>query len=118
MQNCGMNLQQSKLIQRMGGSGVEDYNMQKLVSYYRGAINSAQNPEEARAFAQSLEGVLSNVGKGLNDISGLNTAKLTQPGGNKLMANGLKAGGGCNPCHGCGKCSKKAHQGKALDLKG
>jgi hypothetical protein len=119
MDFCGLQQHQSQLIQQMGkyNNAAEEYNLMKLVSQYRNAINSAENPEEARSFAAKLEGVLAQQGKGLGDISGINSAKLNDNAIANPLANGAKPAGGCKSCHGCGACGKKAHQGKALDLR-
>jgi hypothetical protein len=63
-------------------SSIADYNMQKVIRYYKDAINSAQTSQEAKGLAQSLEGVLSSYGKGLSDVKGLNTNLLNAADGN------------------------------------
>jgi len=70
-------------------NSIAEYNFNKLIRYYKDAINSAQTSDEARGIAQALEGVLAQRGQGLADVQGLNTDKLT---GNQAGLEGLDPG--------------------------
>jgi hypothetical protein len=82
------------LVQQMEkyNNSVADYNMQKVIRYYKDAINSAQTSQEARGLAQSLEGVLSSYGKGLGDVKGLNTNLLNAVDNNAQAGHAKQKG--------------------------
>lgn len=73
-------------------NSIAEYNLNKVIKYYKDAINSAQTSQEARGLSQSLEGVLSTYGKSLADVDGLNTNLLNATANNAAAAG--KAGGG------------------------
>jgi hypothetical protein len=101
---------QLNLIQQMGKyqNSVADYNFQKLIRYYKDAINSAQTSQEARGLAESLQGVLAQKGQGLADVQGLNTNLLN---GNQNQANPNQA----NPI--AGKADAGKQKGSEEDKK-
>ena len=57
-------------------NSIAEYNMTKLISYYKSAINSAETSNEARGLAESLQSLLEGQGKSLSDVDGLNTNLL------------------------------------------
>ncbi|MGD9580527.1 MAG: hypothetical protein AB7V50_04085 [Vampirovibrionia bacterium] len=68
-------------------SSIAEYNLNKLIRYYKSAINSAETSSEAKGLADSLQSLLQNQGKSLSDVDGLNTNLL-----NGTDANGKAAG--------------------------
>lgn len=60
-------------------NSIAEYNMTKLVKFYTAAINSAETSNEAQYLAESLNGLLSNYGKSIADIDGINNPLLTDP---------------------------------------
>lgn len=72
--------------------GIAEYNLNKVIRSYKDAINSAETSQEARNFAQALESILSNNGKSLSDVKGLNTDLLNATTANANMAKANAAG--------------------------
>jgi hypothetical protein len=88
MANFAIHQHQKNLMQQMNGySSMTDYNFQKLIRYYKDAINSAESPDVARSLATGLESVLSQKGQGLSDVKGLNTNLLNAAAPTANQAN-------------------------------
>jgi hypothetical protein len=60
-------------------NSIADYNLQKVVKYYTQAINSAENANDAKYLAEALNGFLSQYGKSVQDVDGINNPHLTDP---------------------------------------
>lgn len=96
MTSFALHQHQLNLIQQMGKyqNSIAEYNMNKVIKYYKDAINSAQTKDEAKGLAQALEGILAAKGQGLGDVKGLNTDLLNAAAGNNAAAGKAKAGVG------------------------
>lgn len=57
-------------------NSIAEYNMNKVIRYYKSAINSAETSTEAQGLAQALQSLLQGQGKSLADVDGLNTNLL------------------------------------------
>lgn len=78
MNMASMHQHQLNLIKQADkyNNSIAEYNMTKLISYYKSAINSAESSNEARGLAESLQALLQGQGKSLSDVDGLNTNLL------------------------------------------
>ncbi|MEW5819621.1 MAG: hypothetical protein AB1782_05470 [Cyanobacteriota bacterium] len=72
---------QQQIAQQMEkyNNSLSEYNMEKVIKFYTQAINSAESSNEAKYLAESLNSLLSNYGKSIDDVKGINNPLLTDP---------------------------------------
>ncbi|MEW5822544.1 MAG: hypothetical protein AB1782_20290 [Cyanobacteriota bacterium] len=92
MTSFSLHQHQLNLIQQMGKyqNSIAEYNLNKVIKYYKDAINSAQTSQEAKGLSESLATILSAHGKALSDVDGLNTNLVNATAGAAGKAGGQK----------------------------